>query len=811
MNAARVAIAWTGVLAGSALAEPAPGAPSQSAASLDWQPRSALSPEALARLPGYCEGAYVQPAYGRDGQLPRADLDVGSESGQALPIYLSAGRSSYDVDGQARFEGEVEVQQGNYLLSGEQATYDEQLQQARVEGGVLVRGPSLLVAGSQAQYSVESGYFELQDASYLVHDLELRGTAELISRPSANELVIRDGIYTTCAPHEEDWSLRAERIVLDRAEGVGEAYHAVLRIEDIPVLYVPYINFPIDDRRKSGFLYPSFGTSDTGRGIFLSAPYYFNLAPNYDATFIPSYIHGRGLHSEVEGRYLNEWSKTEARVGFIGQDSEFVKENPGADGQRWGLDFENEITINDRWFSEIDFNAVSDDDYLSDLNRGLRIDSATYLDRFWSLTYASENWAVQSLVQGFQTIDPVIAEADRPFMQLPALTFEGLWLTDNLEYELFSEYSYFWRDNEDLDPSQQYHGSRWRASPRIALPLQQVWGYFVPAVRLDYSSYWLEDRLPGEDRNLDRTVPFVTADAGIFLERNVELFETSLQQTLEPRLFYVYSPFRDQSEIPDFDTTVSTFSYSQLFREDRFVGGDRVGDNNRLSLGITSRFNDLEVGIERARFSLGQIYYFADRRVVVPGQARQARSESVLAGEAMVAPLSNLAVKVEGLWDPRKQKTEQGAVSLNYVSREYDYIFSISHRYLSGYRDGEIAPDEYLEQIDVSALFPVNERLSLIGRWMYSLPHHRTIGTLAGLEYSSCCWRVQLVAESHLDTNDIDAPSEVDRGIYLRFFLRGLTGLGNDLESALGEALVGYQAREQYLLSRERPMMRMAP
>jgi len=788
------------VCAGSVTAEPA-----VDAALLDWRPRAELPSQQQVRIPIYCEGGYLQPSYGRDGQLPRRDLLSADTS--VLPVFAGAENSNYSTGpegGVVELSGQVEIEQGNYWLSGSHAVYHEASQSAEVRDGVTVRGPSLLVTGDRAHYDANTGYFELSNGSYLVHDLELRGSADSISRPQPEQVLIENGVYTTCPPREEDWSLKASRILLDREEGFGTAHHAVLRVEDIPIFYVPYMTFPIDDRRKSGFLYPSVGTSNVGRGGFLSTPYYFNLAPNYDATYTPSYIHGRGLHSELEGRHLNEFSRTEARVGFIGSDDEFVREYPGSSAQRWGLDIENEITVGDNWYSELDFNAVSDDDYISDLARDLRISNDTHLERFWQLTYATENWAVQSLVQGFQTVDPVIADADRPYMRLPSLTFEGLWLTDDVEYELFSEYTYFWRNDENLTPRQQVKGNRLRFTPRVALPLQTVWGYFTPAVRLDHTSYLLDDVLPGEEDTLHRTVPFYTVDAGIYLDRSLSLLGKNLNQSLEPRLFYVYSPERDQDDYPLFDTTLSTFSYNQLFRDDRFSGGDRVGDNNRLTLGLTTRFTELETGIERARLSLGQVYYFDDRNVGLRGRVAETRSDSVLAGEALLRPSSLLDIKVEGLWDPREQRTEQGATTLRFHSPDYAYLLNLSHRYISNYREGHARPSGYLEQTDVSTIFPLTDRLSFIGRWLFNLPNHRTVGTLAGIEYRSCCWRLQVVAQSYLDDSDVNAPSELDRSIFVRFLLKGLSGLGAGSGSDLGEAIIGYEAREQYLVGQER-------
>jgi len=757
----------------------------QSAAGLDWVMSENLSPEQAEKVEPFCTGSYVAPDYGFN--------DTSPESNSTL-LRAMAEQASADADNTIELSGKVALQQGPWWLQADYATLDQATNIVDIQGNIVGRAPGVVMRGSSASYNLDTANFSLQDSSYLFHDRHTRGAADSLESTNTQEMLIQNGTYTTCPPGSNAWSVAASEIHLDREKGEGRATHMRLQIMDVPVLYFPYLIFPIDDQRRSGFLYPTIGTSNTGRGLSLSLPYYFNLAPDYDATYVPHYIHGRGILNELEGRWLTERSYSELRLGYLYHDSEFLKEFPEEDsGNRWALDFESRFKIADHWDSTVDYNAVGDSEYLNDLNRTLEIQETSHIERRWDVKYADENLQFRSRVSGYQTIKDSIAESNYPYYQLPQLTLDWQNRSEWFNYELNSEATYFWRDNEHITGIHKSNGSRWHTQPDLELDLSPVWGFLKPGVRLDHTDYVLEDQPDTTENHISRTVPFYRLDAGLYFDRSVDIFEHSFNQSLEPRLFYVYSSANDQSNIPDFDTSVPTFSFSRLYKEDRFVGGDRVGDNNRLTAGLTSRLNGQESGREVLRASIGQLFYFDEAEVTLGASGGITESESPYAGELLWRPNQNMDIKVSGLWNAQESRTEQGASTLSFHGPEYRKLLNLSHRY-------DVTPNnpaDHIEQTDVSTLFPVTDSISLLGRWLFDLRRHRTIGTIVGVEYSDCCWRVQLAARSYLEDAD-DQESRMDHGVFLRFQLKGLGGLNSGDEAELAQGIRNYDAREIY-------------
>ncbi len=747
-----------------------------SAAEIDWRPRAELPAEARASLPLFCEGGYLPS--GRANGVGSA-FAVGSDSEQ--PLEASGLNARYEIDRTLFLEGDVRIRQGGFQVTGSEARYSQQEGAVSVQGPLVSRGEGFLLTGENANYDVYSGRLDINTATFLLHGPEMRGRAGSLSRISEEQVVIADGFLTTCGPSQNDWAIVASDIRLDRAQGFGTAKHVRLEVLDVPVFYWPWASFPIDDRRKSGFLYPQFGSSSAGSGGFLAVPYYFNLAPHYDATLTPQYIHGRGLFNEVEGRYLSSLGETTLQLGYIGNDSAFQEENPGESGERWALDATTRAAFGRGWRGYGDFSVVSDEDYLSDLNRSLEINQATHLQRKGGVTYRSDKQYFDAYLNDYQTISDRIADVDKPYAQLPEVIYAGQTGAGIVEANLESQYTVFYRDNEALTGLDRANGQRFRARPELALPMRALWGFSRPSVSVDYTRYNLDDYVLG-DGSFDRTVPVAEWDNGLYFDRQSRLFDVPYNQTLEPRLYYAWADADpDQNDIPDFDTDLQTFRFEQLFRPDRFTGGDRVGDANQLTVALTSRFNDLLTGAERARFSIGQVQYFEDREVTLFGEGAGTRSRSPLAGEVVLNPLDTLEIRSSGLWDPDTGDTEEGRSQLTFHSTDYRYLASVGHTYSRG----------ELEQSDIAAVFPVSDRVSLIGRWVYDSDLDRTVGSLAGLEYNNCCWSVQVVHQNYL-TDD----RELDSRILFQIQLKGLGG-SDGASSSISEAIYGFDERER--------------
>src|SRR5690554_4334121 len=475
----------------------------ESAAELDWRPRSELPPEVQAQLPVFCDGGYL-PSASASGQVPLFPAG-GVES---VPLEASALNARYELDAELFLQGDVRLRQGNFQATGSEARYDTRSGLVSLQGPLVSRGEGFLLTGQAASYSVDSGQLDINTATFLLHESEMRGEAASLSRIGENQVLITDGLLTTCGPGQNDWAIVASDIELDQAEGFGAAKHVRLEVLDVPVFYWPYASFPIDDRRKTGFLYPQFGSSSAGSGVFLAAPYYLSLAFHYDATLTPQYIHGRGLFNEVEGRYLSDFGQTTLQLGYIDNDSDYEDENPGESGQRWGLDASTRAALGSGWTGYGDFSAVSDEDYLSDLNRSLEIDQTTHLQRKGGVRYQGSNQFFDVYLNDYQTVSDRIAQADRPYAQLPEMIYAGSTEAGWLEAGLESQYSWFYRDNDTLTGLDKANGQRFLARPELALPMRALWGFSRPSLSLDYTRYELEDYSAGSD-SFDRTVPVV--------------------------------------------------------------------------------------------------------------------------------------------------------------------------------------------------------------------------------------------------------------------------------------------------------------
>ncbi|MBY6033844.1 LPS-assembly protein LptD [Marinobacter daepoensis] len=763
------------VAAGGVRAQAVGAAPT--AAEIDWRPRSELPPEVAEQLPVFCEGGYLSgTVQSSEAGVPR----VGSDG--SVPLEASALSARYELDTELFLKGDVRLRQGPFEASGTEARYDQQSGQLRLQGPLVSRGEGFLLTGRDALYSTTSGQLDLNTATFLLHGPELRGEASSLARVGENQVVISDGMITTCGPGQNDWAIVASDIELDQAEGFGSARHVRLEVLDAPVFYWPYITFPIDDRRKTGFLYPQFGSSSAGSGAYLALPYYLNLAPHYDATLTPQYIHGRGLFTEVEGRYLSQYGESVLQLGYIDNDSTYRDENPGEDGQRWALDFTTRARLGNGWTGYGDYSVISDEDYLSDLNRSLEIDQATHLQRRGGVRYYSPNQYFEAYLSGYQTIRDRIADVNKPYAQLPEVIYGGTVEAGLLEANLESQYTWFYRDNDDLTGLDQANGQRIRAVPELAVPMRSLWGFSRPSVSVDYTRYELDDYTLGNG-SFDRTVPVFEWDNGLYFDRRSSLFDIPYNQTLEPRLYYAWADAdEDQNHIPDFDSGIRSFRFDQLFERNRFSGGDRIGDTNQLTVALTSRFNDLLTGAERARLSVGQVRYFDDRKVSLFGEGGSDRSRSPFAGELVLNPIDNLEIRSSGLWDHDTRKTEEGRSQLIFHSEDYRYLATLGHTYSR--------PDD-LEQTDIGTVFPVTDKISAIGRWVWDSELDRTVGTLAGLEYNNCCWSFQVVHQNYLTDDE-----ELDTRLLFRIELKGLGGSGGASDN-IADAIYGYDERER--------------
>ncbi len=678
--------------------------------------------------------------------------------------------AKYDPQ-KSTFTGNVRLTHGNDSIDADTVTFNRDSQQVDAQGDVRFQREDIRIQGSSAQYLLDSKKGHVENTAYRVAGIRARGTADRAELLGDGKSHYQNITYTTCRPGNTDWLINAEKLQLDHNEGLGTAHNAKLSVMDVPVLYLPRMTFPIDDRRRSGVLVPSIGHS-SNNGVDITVPYYLNLAENYDLTLYPRVMSKRGFMLGAEFRYLTESSKGTLAGEVLPDDNEYKKGN----STRGSVSFINHTQLSARWEADLRLNYASDDDYFEDLGSSLAITSKTHLERAGEIRYHGDYWDFLGRVQEYQTLDDTIALTDRPYSRLPQLAVD-LEMPDGfagLTYHLNAEYVNFDRDNSVT-------GHRVNMAPGISLPLQRSWGYIEPGLTALYTGYDLTDQLAGLDSSPDTLTGIFSLDSGLFLDRQSSYFGESATHTLEPRLFYLYVPYNSQNDQPVFDTTDLDFNFDNLFRENRYNGSDRIGDANQLTLALNSRFISDKTGRELLRASIGQIYYFRDSKVTLPGGATHKDSTSALVAEVAAELGGNWRARAGLQYDPYDGydgSIDQALAQLSYRDSN-KHIFNAAYRL----RDGVIS------QTDIAAIWPVTSNTSLIGRWNYSLRDDRTLEALAGVEYGRCCWRVRAVARSYTDSDN----NENNLAFFLQIELNGLGKLGNDIDELLERGIYGYR------------------
>ncbi|WP_374289270.1 LPS-assembly protein LptD [Pseudomonas fluvialis] len=810
---------------------------------LDWVPRDKLSPAQLAEAGPYCAGAYIEPL------RPGMNDDTAQ---QDAPIFLSAKASRYEQEqDKAVLAGDVVLRQGSMQIEAEEASLQRSENLGVLTGNVKLRDKGALVVGDRAELQLDSGEAQIDNAEYVLHQGHVRGTAKNVKRQEDAIIRLKDGTYTRCEPGDNAWHVRGNNIKLNPATGFGTATNVTLRVKDIPVFYTPYIYFPIDDRRQSGFLAPSFSSS-SDTGFSLQTPYYFNLAPNYDATLYPHYMAKRGLLMEGEFRYLTRSSEGQLGGAWLNDKEDERKLQSEYADQRWMYSWQHKTGLDQRLLAEVDYTDISDPYYFQDLDTGLGIDKPAFLDQRGTLTWRGDSYTARLNAHAYEMA--TIADVT-PYNRLPQLTLNGKmpFATGAFDLGYAAEFVRFDRNlrdglftDEDGNTSpwldsrirglDRANGDRVHFEPGISLPLNWSWGYLKPTLKLLATQYDLSLDQQGKAQMLaanekfnsspSRELALYSIDSGLYFDRDTSLFGSSFRQTLEPRAMYLYVPHEKQDDIPIFDSGESSFSYGSLWRENRFSGKDRIGDENRLSLGATSRWIEAN-GFERQRFSLGQAFHFADRKVQLRGIDYRLRddartSTSPYAMEYLYRFNRDWRVNLDLTQERSLGQTRAGSLMFHYQPQDnLNKVVNFGYRYRNDavvynsttgtwqqggdYTDpvtGEVIKDYYkIQQHDASVIWPMVPQWNAIARWQYDYNRSRTLEAFGGFEYDSCCWKLRLINRYWVDYNEYSLSTarneDADRGIFLQIVLKGLGGVvGNKVESFLDQGIQGYRERE---------------
>ncbi len=704
------------------------------------------------------------------------------------PTHLEADRLQGQEGREFLAEGKVIMHNSRERLEADWLHYDEPSDEAHAKGGVVFTQDRSRVEGSELKLKLTERLGAMQDVRFdMVSDdgQNAHGTAKTLTFAGQDRYQLDQASYTTCAPNDPDWQLKTDDLKLDYVSSIGSARQVRVEFMDTPILYSPWMDFALDDKRKSGFLTPAYGASSE-RGLELVVPWYWNIAPNRDATITPRVMTKRGVQLGGEFRYLEPTYSGDLSA-------ELLVDDRVANRDRWRGFWRHQQSFTDRWSGGLEFDKVSDDSYFADLSNLVSQTSRVNLPRQVNLAYQAGWWRAAGLFQRFQTLQDPAAPIVEPYHRVPQLTLtasrDGL-LTQDSHLDFASEYVYF-----DHQAGSRVQGGRLYAYPSMSMPFQTPYSTVTPKLGLHLTRYSLD----GATRTLpdsvatsapaagytdaSRALPIFSLDSSLVMERDWAFMGHDLIQTLEPRAFYVYIPYRDQSRIPVFDSGVSDLSLDQLFTENQFTGVDRVNDANQLTLALTSRFLDRETGAERLQVTVGQRYYFTDQRVtLVPGAVPRGGNSTdliaIVAGQ--LTPKLRLSSSVQF-------NTDNGELAkANFGGSWRDgpgRVFNADYRYTQ----------DSINQIDLSFQWPLKPRWYGVGRLNYSLEDARLVEGLAGFEYNAGCWSLRGVMQQLATTSNTSSSA-----FFLQLELRGLTKLGPNPLDVLKRSISGYAKSDEF-------------
>lgn len=760
---------------------------------------------------GLCPATDVLPAF---TDAPPADKAIAATRNQQ-PTDIE-GDQLHGTATIPQYEGNVALKRGDQFLGTDHLSFDTDSGNYVAEGNVRYQDSSIRMVAQRAEGNQEADTHKISDIEYQLVSRRGNGGAESIDLQGSVGQMHRS-TYTTCDPSQRIWTLAAPQIEVDNDEGFGTARNAVLRIGKVPVLWAPYFKFPIDDRRQTGLLYPELSLSGRN-GFDYAQPIYLNLAPNYDDTLTPRYMSKRGFMLDNEFRYLYDGGRGELRTSYLPNDKL-------RDKDRGRVEYSGYHNVDRHWQARANIAWVSDERYVEDFSNRLLGVSASTLQSQVGIYGTGENWTGGLMADYWQLTDYTLDEGALPYNRQPRLF--GTWdkpILPWLEAGVYAEVVRFEHDDinrksivdgeyvRNGDVSRMFGGSRVDVKPYVSMPFSGPAWYVTPTLAWRYTGYDLDQGLadqiqasnlqaagitnPTPDQlrgntSPSRSLPIASLDAGLFFDRETTIGDKPYLHTLEPRLFYLRTPYRDQSELPIFDTRDFTFSWGQLFRDSRYTGADRQNDANQLTMALSTRFIDQSTGRERFSASIGQIQYFEDSRVNISGvevPVEQGKSAWIADGNWQINDRWNLGATYQ--WDPKYKREDLASVRARYVMPN-DGIVNVSYR-------NRLNPNgtTLLEQADLSFLYPINPTWSVVGRYYYSLEDDKPLEIIGGVQWDSCCLAVRALARRYVRNREGD----LDNSFQVEFVLKGLSSIGQNTGRTLRRAILGYNRDDLYLV-----------
>ncbi len=643
------------------------------------------------------------------------------------------------------FTGRVIINQADTQIETDRARYFRKKNEVEAQGNVRLTNPGLQLKGTDARYNLTKQNGVIHHAHYLTIDGK-KGHADSIKLLGPARMSMNTASYTSCQTDDPAWLLTASHLRLDTKSRQGYATNSVVRFKGVPFFYFPYMRFPIGEARLTGLLFPYIGSSQRN-GTQVVLPFYWNIAPNRDATITPWYMSLRGTLLQNEFRYLNPGNSGQLTLDYLNNDKLY-----GSSRSR--IKWQHRSTAILGWATDINYNQVSDKDYFLDFGTTLNKANLAQLEQKVALSYNALNWTFRAQTQAYQKLSGTTA-----YERLPQLTFSTRLPTRENEWHsgLKAELVKFARKDHSVQ------GTRLNMMPYISLPLSNEAMFLTPKLSWQFTTYDLLNQAPGQKSKVSRNLPIFSLKSGIFLERNLSLGGHNMTQSLEPQLFYVYSPYRRQDNLPLFDTGQVTFNINDPFRENRFTGADRVEDANRLTAMLTTRFFDEASGTEKLMARVGQMYYFSDRRVALRGNGVDTTRRTPVIAELMSRPFNNLYIVADTQWDPQTKTYTRRNMRIEYKPTRY-LDFRVNYRYQKN----------SLETNDSLLRWRITPHWYISARRLYDARSQRQQESEYSLRYDSCCWAFKLSTRQRF----IRVGEPEEKAVYFELELKGLSSFG---------------------------------
>jgi LPS-assembly protein len=776
---------------------------------LAWLALGALAAPGLAwALPSADGAAEPQGLQLRLSALLQENLPKAVQA--QLPTFVAGESLSGPTDGPVLIEGGAELRRHGTVIRADRLAFDQATNEARASGHVLINRNGDRFEGTELQMNMQTNEGRFEQPAFSLLRNGGQGEASRVEFLADDRIAAHGARYSTCprTPGQAwmpDWLVRATRIELDKAKEVGTATGGVLEFKGVPILAAPYLSFPLSDKRKSGLLAPTFNI-DNISGVELTLAYYLNLAPNLDATLYPTFMTKRGVDLGGELRYLQPTYSGELRAAVLPSDRL-------RDRDRWAYSAQHEHRLPGPQSPvglRLNLNRVSDDDYWRDFPRSSTSLTSRLLLSEAVLNWGQGPWSVEAGAYQWQTLQDLDAPITPPYDRLPSVavryarndaTLVGL---GGWDWSVRTELTRFRADAIAAAPDRQ-NGIRSLAVGEISRNWQAPGGYLKPRLQLHATHYRLDSGLMAGSSSASRVVPTVSLDSGLVLERDARYFGRSLTQTLEPRAFFTWTPYRNQSLLPNYDSAANDFNVASIYTENAFGGQDRISDTRALTIGASSRLLDPQTGAEVARLGIAQRYLLRDQTVTLP--ASNCATSGLAGCSPITEPLSDVLVGARVQWSPRwsmdanvqfqpkQRESVRTTLSARYTPSNYR-VLSAAYRLQRGTS----------EQFDVGWQWPLSDLWSTparsgvagqalgpgqwysVGRINYSVPDRKVVDLVAGFEYDAGCWIGRVVLE-RLQRSTASA----NQRILFQLELSGFSRIGSNPLKALKENIPRYQ------------------